>query len=381
MRQINCIFVASFATFMVRYIYQNPNWTRFTWDEKHLNSLFGEVRHLQGKISGKMSTLGIGPRTETTLQTLTLDLVKSSEIEGEFLNMQKVRSSLAKRLGVNIAGILPSDRSTDGMVEMLLDATQRFSEKLTNRRLFSWHAALFPSGHSGIVKIEVGKYRSGEMQIVSGTMGKEVVHFEAIPSKKVIAEMKFFLDWVNKDDTIDPVIKAAIAHFWFIIIHPFDDGNGRIARTLTDYLLARSENSPDRFYSMSSQIMKERKKYYEVLNKVQYSDGDITEWLEWFFKCLRSALQETENTLHRVMDKVKFWDKYENEDFNYRQRLMINKLWDGFEGKLRTSKWAKICKCSSDTALRDIKDLIERGVLNQEEPGGRSTNYELCKIP
>jgi Fic family protein len=362
---------------LAKYIYQYQNWTRFTWSDMLLNAVFGEVRNLQGKLSGQINALGFSSKEEVTLTTLTLDVVKSSAIEGEQLNYEQVRSSIAQRLGLDIAGLVPSDRNVDGVVDMMLDATKNYHKQLTEERLFAWHAGLFPTGYSGLYKIEVGQYRSGEMQIVSGALGKEKIHYEAITPKQVKSEMDTFLKWFNEKNQMDLVLKAAIAHFWFIIIHPFDDGNGRIARAISDLLLTRAEQSPERFYSMSSQILVERKIYYAVLQKVQHSSGDITEWLVWFFQCLKNTLLETEKTLSRILQKAAFWQIHENTSFNERQRLMINKLLDGFEGELKSSKWAKIAKCSPDTALRDIKDLIEKGILQQEQAGGRSTNYEL----
>lgn len=326
---------------------------------------------------GQMSSIGFSAKEEAMLTTLTLDVVKSSEIEGEQLNYDQVRSSIARRLGIEIAGLVPSDRNVEGVVEMMIDATQNYLKLLTEDRLFGWHSSLFPAGRSGMYKIEVGRYRSGEMQIVSGAMGKERVHYEAPAPELMKFEMDRFLDWFNSDVDLDPVLKAAVAHFWFIIIHPFDDGNGRMARAISDLSLARSDKSSERYYSMSSQILLERKRYYEVLQKVQHSTGDITEWLDWFLNCLHNALLETDKTLHKIFYKVEFWRKYDNASINERQRLMLNKLLDGFDGKLKTSKWARITKCSPDTALRDIKDLIEKGILRQEEQGGRSTNYEL----
>lgn len=364
---------------MAKYIYQYKNWTDFTWEEKTIQKVFGEVRHLQGTIAGQMSSIGFSTKKEANLTTLTLDVVKSSEIEGEQLNYEQVRSSIARRLGLDVAGLVPIDRNVEGVVEMMLDATQNYLQQLTEDRLFGWHSALFPTGRSGMYKIEVGKYRTGVMQIVSGAMGKEKVHYEAVEAKLVKQEMNIFLTWLNNDQTdLDLVLKSAIAHFWFIIIHPFDDGNGRIARAISDLLLSRSDGSTERFYSMSSQILLERKRYYEILQKVQHSDGDITEWLEWFLTCLKNALLETQNTLKKIVDKIEFWKHHEHTALNERQRLMLNKLLDGFEGKLKSSKWAKIAKCSTDTALRDIKDLIAKGILKQEEQGGRSTNYELA---
>ena len=365
---------------MATYIYEHHNWTDFSWQDKAINAIFGEVRHIQGKIIGQMNALGFSARAEATLRALTLDVVKSSEIEGEWLNYDQVRSSIARRLGINTAGLVPSSRHIEGVVEMMLDATQRHQLPLTEDRLFGWHAALFPTGYSGPHKIEVGRYRSGEMQIVSGALGREKVHYEAIKPELVKAEMDIFLNWFNNDLTLDPVLKAAIAHFWFIIIHPFDDGNGRIGRALTDMLLARAEGSGERFYSMSSQILTERKRYYEVLQKVQHSSGDITEWLDWFLHCLKNAMLTTENTTKKIVHKAEFWKRHEHTPINERQRFILNKLFDDFEGKLQTSKWAKMTKTSTDTALRDIKDLVEKGILQPTEEGGRNANYELVNF-
>ncbi len=324
-----------------------------------------------------MHALGFSAREEAALTTLTLDVVKSSEIEGEQLNYEQVRSSIARRLGIDIAGLVPSNRNVDGVVDMMLDATRNYQKPLTEARLFGWHSALFPTGYSGLYKIEVARYRTGEMQIISGAMGKEKLHYEAVAAQMVKPEMDKFLSWFNNEAALDPVLKAAITHFWFIIIHPFDDGNGRIARAISDMLLTRAENNPERFYSMSNQILAERKQYYEVLQKVQHSSGDITEWVAWFLQCLKNALLETENTLQKIMRKTTFWKIHEHTPLNERQRLVLNKLLIGFDGKLKSSKWAKLAKCSPDTALRDIKDLIEKGILQQEQQGGRSTNYEL----
>lgn len=341
--------------------------------------ILGKVRHLQGKILGQMSGLGFSIKEEAVLSTLTLDVLKSSEIEGEMLNYEQVRSSIARRLGMDYAGMVHADRNVEGVVEMMLDATQQYNKPLDHERIFGWHAALFPTGWSGMHRIDAGCYRRGEMQVVSGPMGREKVHFQAPHFQTVEKEMDVFLDWVNEKPHVDEVLKAAIAHFWFIIIHPFDDGNGRIARAISDMLLARSENSSQRFYSLSNQILSEKKTYYAILQKVQHSSGDITEWLDWFLKCLYRALISTEETLQRVLIKANFWDEHKETELNSRQRLMLNKLLDGFSGKLKSSKWAKIAKCSADTALRDIKDLIEKGILEQENAGGRSTNYLLVQ--
>jgi len=362
---------------MAKYIYEHKNWTDFTWQDKAINVVFGEVRLMQGKIIGQMNALGFSTKEEATLTALTLDVVKSSEIEGELLNYEQVRSSIARRLGINTAGLVPSSRHIEGVVEMMLDATQRYTLPLSEKRLFGWHAALFPTGYSGPYLIEVGRYRTGEMQVVSGAMGKEKVHYKAVKPELVKMEMDKFLNWFNNETRLDPVLKAAIAHFWFIIIHPFDDGNGRIGRAITDMLLARAEGSGERFYSMSSQILTERKRYYEVLQKVQHSSGDITEWLCWFLHCLKNAMLATENTTRKILLKAEFWKLHENTPINERQRLMLNKLFDDFEGKLQTSKWAKIVKTSTDTALRDIKDLVTKGILQQTDERGRNANYEL----
>jgi Fic family protein len=281
---------------------------------------------------------------------------------------------------MNIAGLVPANQHVDGVVEMMLDATQHYAKTLTHRRLYKWHSSLFPTGKSGILSIEVGQYRTGEMQIVSGAMGKEKVHYEAIPASRILEEMETFLEWFNDKSPMDPVLKAAVAHFWFIIIHPFDDGNGRIARALSDLMLARADKTHERYYSMSSQILIERKKYYSTLQNTQHSNGDITPWIEWFLQCLKNALLSTETSLQKVLRKNEFWEIHEKTSFNARQRKVLVMLLDGFEGKLQSSKWAKITKCSSDTALRDIRDLIEKGILRQEQSGGRSTNYELTEI-
>lgn len=359
------------------FIHQRKNWTNFKWDNDKLLPLLANVRHLQGRLLGQMENLGFKFQEEAVLSTLTLDVLKSNEIEGEVLNKDQVRSSIARRLGLEVSGLVDSPRNVDGVVEMMLDATQNYMKPLTTERLFGWHAALFPTGYSGMYKIEVGKYRSGDMQVVSEAMGKEKVHYEAPKADLLETEMNRFLKWFNNGSETDPVLKAAIAHFWFVTIHPFDDGNGRIARTITDMQLARSDGSPRRFYSMSTQILTERKKYYEVLERTQRSDGDITEWLEWFLPCLGNALANSREVLESVLGKAKFWELHSQTPMNDRQRLMLNKLLDGFEGKLTSSKWARIAKCSQDTAIRDIQDLINKGILRKEAEGGRSTNYEL----
>ena len=362
---------------MTKYIYQHENWTDFSWSNAVVSAALGEARLLQGGIWGQIRSLGFSSKEEKNLEILTLDVLKSSEIEGEKLDLEQVRSSIARRLGINTAGLAPSSRNVEGVVEMMLDATQNFNNPLTHERLFGWHAALFPTGYSGIYKIEVAKYRSGEMRIVSGAAGKEKVHYIAVAAKDVKAEMDKFFAWLNNEKlVIDGVLKAAIAHFWFIVIHPFDDGNGRIARAISDMLLARSENSAERFYSLSKQILAERNAYYAVLKKTQHG-SDITDWLVWFLNCLQSAMRETESGMQNILLKAQFWEKHKDIQINERQRLMINKVFDDFYGKLTSSKWAKITKTSPDTALRDIKDLIEKGILKQDKAGGRSTGYTL----
>lgn len=364
---------------MVKYIYEYDNWPDFTWNDSEINYTLGKVRHLQGKILGQMEALGFSVKEETTLSNLTMDVLKSSEIEGEWLNYEQVRSSIARRLGLDYAGMAIPDRNVEGVVEMMLDATQRYKQPLNEERLFGWHAALFPTGWSGMHRIDAGAYRKERMQIVSGAMGKEKVHYEAPSHERIKGLMDTFLEWVNSKNNLDNVLKSAIAHFWFIIIHPFDDGNGRIARALSDMFLARSEDSSQRFYSLSNQILMERKDYYKMLQKVQHSKGDITEWIDWYLKCLYRALLSAEQLTERVLKKSVFWEKHKETELNSRQRLMLNKLLDGFEGKLKSSKWAKISKCSEDTALRDIKDLIDKSILRKEQAGGRSTNYELVE--
>lgn len=362
------------------YIHQKDEWPNFTWNNTQVLKLLGNVRNLQGRLLGKMATLGFDLRKEAVLDTLTLDVLKSTEIEGEYLNPEQVRSSIARRLGIEIAGSVESDRNVDGMVDMMIDATENYNKPLTKERLFDWHSALFPAGRSGMYKITVANWRNdkgGPMQVVSGAMGKEKVHFEAPESSLVQSEMQQFLNWFNNENQLDLVLKAAIAHLWFVTIHPFDDGNGRMSRAITDMLLAQSDKSQQRFYSMSSQIRVERKGYYEILEKTQKGNLDITKWLLWFLECLNKALVSTETVLSRVLKKAEFWNLHSKTLINERQKKMLNKLLDGFDGKLASSKWAKMTKCSSDTALRDIQDLIKKKILSKEKAGGRSTNYEL----
>jgi Fic family protein len=328
-----------------------------------------------------MESLGFPLQEEATLQTLTADVLKSSEIEGEILDHDQVRSSIARRLGMDIAGLIPADRDVEGVVEMMLDATQRYAAPLTDERLFGWHASLFPTGRSGMHKIVVGAWRDNSrddpMQVVSGAMGREKVHFQAPDSDRLALEMNRFIHWFNTKENTDPILKAAIAHLWFVTIHPFDDGNGRIARAVTDMQLARADESQRRFYSMSAQIRIERNEYYNILEKTQKDTLDITEWLLWFLACLDRAIGATDVTLAAVMKKARFWENPAAQTANDRQKLMLNKLLDGFHGKLTSSKWAVITKTSQDTAIRDIQDLIDRGLLIKAPAGGRSTSYVL----
>lgn len=366
---------------MATYIHKQADWPHFTWQEEKLLRLLAEVRHRQGKLVGMMQGLGFNLQAEASLKTLTLDVLKSSEIEGEILDAEQVRSSIARRLGMDVAGLVPADRHVEGVVEMMLDATQNYKGILTEERMYGWHAALFPTGRSGMQKIVVGAWRNNTkddpMQVVSGAMGRERVHYQAPDSELLADEMAAFLKWFNNENDSDPVLKAGLAHLWFVTIHPFDDGNGRMARAIADMQLARSDNSNQRFYSMSAQIRKERNAYYEILEETQKDSMDVTAWLEWFLNCLSRSLAATDETLSVVFDKAKFWERNAGQNLNERQRLMLNKLLDGFDGKLNSSKWAKIAKCSSDTALRDITDLLEKGVLIKNEGGGRSTSYLL----
>jgi Fic family protein len=365
---------------MAKYIHQLKQWPNFTWDNEVVLPLLSNVRHKQGLLKGYTDFLGFGMRAETLLHNLTQDVLKSTEIEGELLDTDQVRSSVARHLGMDIAGLVPSDRNVDGVVEMMLDATQNYHKALTKDRLQGWHSSLFPTGRSGMHKIVVGKWRDnakGPMQVVSGAMGKERVHFEAPEAERLAKEMKAFLTWFNSKHITDFVLKSAIAHLWFLTIHPFDDGNGRIARALADMLLAKADGDNQRFYSMSAQIRVERKAYYMVLEKTQSGTLDITKWIEWYLHCLDGALNTTDKALKKVLDKTRFWDRHSETTINERQRLIINKLFDGFDGKLTSSKWAKINKCSPDTALRDIQALVQKGMLAKEEGGGRSTSYVL----
>lgn len=365
------------------YLYHHQNWPKFEWSDEALARRLAAVRHRQGRLIGRMEALGFALREEAVLQTLTEDVLKSSEIEGEHLDKEQVRSSIARRLGMDVAGIVPADRDVEGVVEMMLDATQHYAKPLTEERLFGWHAALFPTSRSGMSKIVVGNWRDdalGPMQVVSGPIGKEKVHYEAPAAALVPQEMHAFLGWFATSEAVDPVLKAGIAHLWFVTVHPFDDGNGRIARAIADLALARSEQSSQRFYSMSAQIRAERNTYYDLLEATQKRDMDITPWLSWFIDCLDRAFDRAETILASVFRKARFWEANPATGFNERQRKIIDRLLNGFEGKLTSSKWAKIAKCSQDTALRDIDGLVKRGIFSREAAGGRSTNYVLIEV-
>lgn len=359
------------------YIYDQKNWPHFSWDSQNISDLLIQLRHQQGRLIGGMESIGFHLREETVLRTLTQDVVKSSEIEGEILDRSLVRSSVARHLGMDVAALDKVDRNIDGVVEMMLDATQRFDQPLTKERLLNWHSKLFPTGRSGFSKIQVGAWRKGPVQVVSGQMGNETLHFEGPPPNRVEQEMQLFLNWLNNETSTDLVLKAALAHLWFVTIHPFDDGNGRIGRAIADLLLARSEKNSRRFYSLSSQIQVERKKYYTILEQTQKGKLDITPWIEWFLGCLGRAIQDALSTLDKTMEKAQYWEALAEISLNDRQRKIINRMLDGLEGKLTSSKWAKIAKCSQDTAYRDIVDLLDRGILIKNSEGGRSTSYSL----
>ena len=365
---------------MPKYIHQLPDLPKFRWDQNKIAQPLAAVRHRQGRLTGRMQALGFPLREEAVLTTLTEDVLKSSEIEGEILDKDQVRSSIARRLGIEAGALSAADRNVEGVVEMMLDATQKYKELLTDERLFGWHASLFPTGRSGMSKIIVGAWRDdklGPMQVVSKAHSdRPKVHYEAPGAARLEGEMQSFLDWFNSEDATDPVVKAALAHLWFVTIHPFDDGNGRIARTIADMSLARSEDSPQRFYSMSAQIRQERNAYYDMLEKT--GGLDITPWLEWFLSCLDCAFDGAETILAAVFKKAEFWNKHAAAPLNGRQRDIINRLLDGFEGKLTSSKYAIIERTSPDTALRDITDLVARGILKRDEGGGRSTSYSLA---
>ena len=362
------------------YIYQQPDWPHFTWNTDNILPLLTTVRNLQGRVVGKMGALGFELKNQANLEIITQDVLKSTEIEGEVLDADQVRSSVARRLGLDISGLVYSDRDVDGVVEMMIDATEKFNSPLNKERLYAWHNALFPSGYSGMHKVLVGRWRddsNGPMQVISGPIGKEKVHFEAPAADVLEAEMQRFFSWMNERQQMDPVIKSATAHLWYVTLHPFEDGNGRIARTITDMLLARSDNQSYRFYSMSAQIRKERKVYYDILERTQRGKIDITDWLAWFLHCLLNALEASETILEKILRKQSFWLINTNKVKNERQQKLLNRLLDGFNGKLTTSKWAKIAKCSQDTATRDIQDLIDKEILYKLPGGGRSTGYDL----
>ena len=363
-----------------RYLWQQPDWPHWRYDSSRLTGLLARAHHAQGHLLGRMRDLGLGLRDQATLQVLTEDVLKTSEIEGERLSPDAVRSSIARRLGVDVGALAPADRHVDGVVDMVLDATGRCDQPLTAARLFGWHAALFPTGYSGLARIRPGGWRddaTGPMQVVSGPVGRQKVHYEAPPAHRLDAETSDFLLWFNGPEEADPVVKAGLAHLWFVTVHPFDDGNGRIARAVGDMALARAERSAQRFYSLSAQVQRERKDYYDVLERTQGGPLDVTGWLEWFLGCLLRALQGAEVALSAVLAKARFWQRWAGSSFNDRQIAMLNRLLDGFDGKLTSSKWATIAGCSPDSALRDITDLLDRGVLVKSGAGGRSTCYDL----
>lgn len=363
------------------YIHEQADWPKLTWDAGKLSAVLADVRHRQGRLLGRMEGLGFRLRCEAKLSTLTADVVKSSAIEGEKLDAEEVRSSIARRLGLEYAGTAVASRDVEGIVEMMLDATQNYAKPLTTERLFDWHSALFPTGRSGMHRITVGAWRpveAGAMQVVSGPIGREKVHFEAPSAEKLNREMTAFLEWFEAANGVDPVVKAGVAHFWFVTIHPFEDGNGRIGRAIADLELARADSTAERFYSMSSQIETERKEYYLQLERGQRNGLDVTVWLEWFLGCLGRAIAKADETLSGILQKARLWEKVNQQPVNDRQRKVINKLLDGFEGKMTSSKYAKLVKCSEDTSLRDIRALVERGVLVKNEAGGRSTSYTLA---
>lgn len=364
----------------IMYIYEHKEWPNFFWDIENLNDLLHQIHFQQGHLFGRMETLGFLINQLQMVETLTEDVIKSSEIEGEHLEPSSVRSSIAKRLGIEAGGLEKVDRNVEGIVEIILDATQNFQEPLTRERLFAWHSSLFPDGRSGFTKIRAGKWRTGIVKVVSGHYGRETIHFEAPSAERVDREMTLFLNWINGEITIDPVLKAAIAHLWFLTIHPFDDGNGRIGRAIADLLLARSEKSSNRFYSLSSQIQQERKGYYTILEKTQKGGLDITPWIEWFFNCLVRAIERSLSNLNISDNKSHFWNSLHEIHLNDRQRKVINRILEGFEGSITSTKWAKMTKCSQDTAQRDIQDLIEKGIFIKNPKGGRSTSYSLVHM-
>ena len=366
------------------YIWQASDWPAWRFDLAALAEPMAQVSRAQGLLLGRLADVGMALRNQASLTALTEEVVKTSEIEGEQLNVESVRSSIARRLGVDIGALAPVDRHVEGVVEMVLDATANCQAPVSRERLFGWHAALFPTGYSGRSRIKVGGWRddaTGPMQVVSGPIGRQRVHFEAPPADRLEAETGRFLGWLNAPSNEPPLIKAGLGHLWFVTLHPFDDGNGRIARAIGDLLLARADGSPQRFYSLSAQIQRERKAYYDILERVQKHSMDATEWLAWFLDALLRAVDQAQHTLDVVLAKVRFWQRWATMPLNERQVKLLNKLLDGFEGKLTSSKWAAIAKCSPDTALRDINDLLARGVLGKSDAGGRSTSYELNDLP
>jgi len=363
------------------YLWEGPQWPKLTWDAEVLSPLLARAHREQGRLLGRMEALGFDLRNEAHLRTLTQDVVQSSEIEGEHLDDEQVRSSIARRLGLDVGGLVPADRNVEGIVELMLDATGNYTKPLTQERLFGWHAALFPGGRSLMRKITVGDWRddsTGPMQVVSGAVGKQKVHYEAPPAQRVPGEMKKFLKWFANPGGTDPLLVAGLAHLWFVTIHPFDDGNGRIARAIADMALARAEGTEQRFHSMSAQIRRERGEYYRMLERTQQGEPNVTRWQDWFVSCLLRAIEGARETLGGVMNKARFWERFAKEPFNERQVAVLNRLLDGFEGKLTTSKWARLAKCSQDTAYRDILDLLDRGALQKDPGGGRSTSYSLA---
>lgn len=368
---------------MATFIHELDGWPDLRWKHGRVAAPLATARLEQGRLIGQLEALGFKVRDDAVLRAITDEVVKSSEIEGERLDADQVRSSVARRLGLEVAGLTRGDRYVDGIVEMMLDATQQHDKPLTEERLFGWHAALFPTGRSGMQRVKTGGWRedrSGPMEVVSGPVGRERVHFVAPPAKRLKSEMRRFLDWFNADEETEPVLKAAQAHLWFVTVHPFDDGNGRIARAITELALARSERSPQRFYSLSAQIREERADYYRVLEQTQRGSLDVTPWVVWFLECLTRAVQSAECDLAGVLAKARFWERLRDVSLNERQRLMLNRLLEGFEGKLTSSKWATMTKTSQDSALRDIQQLVDLGVLEKDTAGGRSTSYSLAHL-
>lgn len=362
------------------WIHEQKGWPNFTWDERGLSELLIQARHQQGRLLGRMEALGFPIRQEASLDTLTADVISSSAIEGEKLNLDDVRSSFARRLGIPLHDTTPVNRHVEGIVEMMLDATQQFNDDLTTERLFNWHAALFPTGRSGMHPITVGAWRSeqaGNMQVVSGPIGRETIHFEAPEAIKLNTEMTRFISWFEKDQGLDPVLKSGISHFWFVTIHPFEDGNGRIARAIADMALARADGTSHRFYSMSKQIEQERKDYYTQLERQQKGGIDLSNWLSWFLSCLLRAIHNAEDTLSTVLFKARLWDYIKLSPINDRQKRVINRMLENFKGHMTTSKYARLARCSPDTALRDMRELTTRKILIQNPGGGRSTSYRL----